>query len=114
MRDWLGFLILMFLFTAVCCRPSGSGKHVFQTYYGKIDTDTMLVAFQRDGHDWYKVHCCAEDSFNWNGEWKHLKGPIIDFYCPDLDLYEEEFPDNQGKRIVVGIDPYTRNDWLKN
>ncbi len=104
---------LVLLFTTACCRHE-ERQHVFHTYYGDIDIDTMEISFNRDSHNWYLVRQCDKDSFNWDGEWKYLKGPIMDFYCPDLNIYEEEFPDNQGRRIVAEIDPYTRYNWLND
>ena len=114
MRKFNVFLMSVFLFATACCECKKAKIHVFSTYYGDIDIDSMEIAFNRDGHAWYLVRQCDKDSFNWDGEWKYLDGPIKDFYCPDLDLYEEEFPDNHGRRIVAEIDPYTMYDWLNN
>ena len=91
-----------------------SKQYVYHTYYGDIDIDTMEVAYTIDGFDWYLVRSVEKDSFNWNGEWKYIYGPIKDYYCPVNNLYEETFPDNQGNTIVKGIDPYHQYDWLKD
>ena len=106
MRKWVFLLLTLSLI--------GCGRaHVYHTYYKDIDIDTMDVAFERDSHNWYLVRHVEKDSFYWVGRWFDLKGPIKDYYCPDLDIYEETFPDNQGRIIVVEIDPYTQFDWLK-
>ena len=102
-------IIAIVLLTMTGCR-----EHVYHTYYGDIDIDTMEVAYTRDGFDWYLVRSAEKDSFNWNGEWKYIYGPIKDYYCPANNLYEETFPDNQGNTIITEIDPYHQYDWLKD
>ena len=92
---------------------SCGGGHVYHTYYGVIDIDTMEVAYTRNGFDWYLVRSVEKDSFNWDGVWKYIYGPIKDYYCPANNQYEETFPDNHGNIIIKEFDPYHQYDWLK-
>ena len=101
--------LFLLLFLAGCGK-----KHVYHTYYGDIDTDTMTASFERDGNPWYLVRYAEKDSFLWDDEWMYMDGPVMNYYCPALDIYEEEFPDNHNNRIIVEIDPYHNMDWLKD
>ena len=53
-------------------KPAEERLHVFHTYYGDIDVDTMSIAFERDSHNWYLVRHVEKDSFNWDGRWFNL------------------------------------------
>lgn len=96
------------------CFLQGCRKHVYHTYYGDIDIDTMTIAFHQYGKDFYRVRYSEKDSFNWDGEWKYISGPIIDYYCPDSNVYVEMFKDNDGNMIGNEMDPYHNMDWLNN
>lgn len=96
------------------CILQGCRKHVYHTYYGDIDIDTIKPSFQRyeTGNNYYKVDSTAKDSFFWQNRWFYIKGPIITYFCPQDDVYEQYFPDNSGRMIGKEIDPYHNMDWL--
>lgn len=112
-RITIGLLVVVFTISIGLYLWKGcDNRQVIHTYYGDFDTDTMAVAYTRNGHDWYKVNYSEKDSFNWDGNIVYVKGPIVDYYCPSEDIYEETFPDNLGNIISVEVDPDHKMDWL--
>ena len=98
-------LLLTILILAGCGR-----QHVYHTYYGDIDTDTMEVAFYdiKDSLPCYLVKTAPCDSVEiLLGMWKLIEGPIKFFYCPTKNTYYYSFPDNEGNRILNAYDPTT-------
>ena len=102
---------IMFLIVVIVMIGCGD-RQILHTYYGDFDTDTMEVAFTRGNQLWYKVRYSERDSFMMDGKLLFVKGPVIDYYCPSTNTYEETFLDNQGNIISVEIDPYHKMDWL--
>lgn len=89
-----------------CCKR----QHVFHTYYGDIDTDTMEIAFfdLKDSLPCYLVHEMEMDSVEKSpGVWGYIYGPLRFYYCPQKDAYYHTFPDNQGNHVLRGYDPYS-------
>lgn len=83
----------------------GCGKHhIYHTYYGDIDIDTVDVAFfTGDSLPCYKVYTAERDSVEKApGVWGYIEGPISYFYCPDKDIYFYQFRSNDehGNCIV--------------
>ncbi len=106
MRKGLFILLLLMLF--VGCKR----QHVFHTYYGDIDIDTMEIALYdlKDSLPCYIVKISNLDSIEKApGIWGYIKGPLYYYYCPDKNTYYTSFPDNQGRQVLRGLDPY--NDY---
>lgn len=82
-------------------------KHVYYTYYGLVDLDTVTDIQHWDNKKWYRVRYSEKDSFDFDGEWKYIYGPINNYYCPTDNSYIQTEPDNQGRIMVT--DMY----WLK-
>lgn len=94
----------MLLLVMVGCR-----EHVYHTYYGDIDIDTMEVAFYeiKDSLPCYLVHVSDLDSVEKSPRvWGYIYGPLKYYYCPAKDTYYHTFPDNQGNAVLRGYDPY--------
>ena len=94
----------------------GRKQHIFQTYYGQIDTYIMRVALlDMDNEPCYIVKRIERDSFVWNGVVKYLPTPAIIFYNPKKNIYYRASPDNQGRMSLSEYNPWTRNlEWLNN
>ena len=85
-------------------------SHIYSTYFGDIDTDTMKVAFYdlKDSLPCYMVHVADIDSIEKGpGVWGYIYGPLKYYYCPDKNIYFLTFPDNHGDGILRGYDPFT-------
>lgn len=91
-------------------------QHVYQTFYGPIDIDTLKVEMVDDeGLPWYKVYTIEKDSFIWDGIVKYLPSPSVILYSPQTNKYYKTSPDNQGRITVSDYNPETRNlEWLNN
>ena len=89
-------------------------QHIYHTYYGDIDIDTMQVALEDlDNALCYTVQVLEKDSFMWDEEIKHLPSPATIVYCPDKNIYYKVSPDNQGRQTISIYDPSTKNlEWL--
>jgi len=101
---------LVFLFIIVLMAGCGR-QHVYHTYYGDIDIDTMEVAFYdiKDSLPCYLIRTLEYDSVEIvPGEWGIIKGPVELFYCPDKITYYYSFPDNQGNRILNAYNYITK------
>lgn len=73
-------------------------KHVFHTYFGDIDIDTMEVALYdfKDSLPCYLVKISSVDSVEKApGVWGYIYGPLKYYYCPQKNTYYHTFPDNQ-------------------
>lgn len=99
----------MLLFITLGCSKR---QHVFHTYYGDIDIDTIKPEII-NGKEWYQVNNVDKDSFKMFGEWRYLKGPQIKYFCPDDSLYMAAFPDNHGVMLAKEIDPLEIEEELK-
>ena len=94
---------------AIALMLIGCRQHIYHTYYGDIDTDTMGIAMFdiKDGLPCYLVHIKDIDSVEKApGVWGYIYGPLKYFYCPKKDVYYYTFPDNHGNGILRGYDPY--------
>ena len=103
MKKIMFIIVLLLEFTA--CR-----QHVYHTYYGDIDIDTMEVALIeiKDNQPCYRVFSKDIDSVEKAlGVWGYIYGPLKYYYCPAKDTYYRTFPDNQGNAVLRGYDPYT-------
>ncbi len=100
---------LVFLFIIVLMAGCGR-QHVYHTYYGDIDTDTMEVDFFdiKDSLPCYLIRTIEYDSTEViPGEWRYIEGPVEFYYCPNKNTYYYSFPDNEGNRILNAYDPIT-------
>ena len=91
-------IIAIVLLAMASCR-----QHVYHTFYGEIDIDTMKVAFYdiKDSLPCYLVHVSDLDSVEKSpGVWGYIYGPLKYYYCPAKDTYYHTFPDNQGREVV--------------
>ena len=98
-------IVFLVMLAAGCGR-----KHVFHTYFGDIDIDTMEVAMYdiKDSLPCYLVKIRSIDSVEKApGVWGYIYGPLKYYYCPQKNTYYHTFPDNQGYSIIRGYDPYT-------
>lgn len=90
-------------------------KHIYYTYVGIVDMDTVQDVFADSiGDKYYRVEYLEKDSFYWQNKWFYEEGPIITYFCPKTKKYYRTFPDNNGDMIGVDIDPYHNMDWLNN
>lgn len=111
MKKLIYIIPIMLLFITLGCSKR---QHVFHTYYGDIDIDTMEVGmWDEDDNECYEVYYSDKDSFKMLGEWKYISGPIRKYYCPKNDTYFDTWPDNQGRIIVKDINPYEIEEELK-
>ena len=96
MRKLIWMLLVLMFFA--CGR-----KHVYNTYFGKFDVDTMLVSLNdNDGSACYVVHVSPIDSVEKApGVWGYIPGPIIYYYNPSKDLYYVQFPTNDEHGNVI-------------
>ncbi|MBQ7429405.1 MAG: hypothetical protein IJV29_07025 [Butyrivibrio sp.] len=97
-------LIIVFLamLAVGCGRTKNSAlqkQHVFHTYYGDIDIDTMEVAGQDvDNHDCYVVNRKGKDT--------------IYYYIPDKNTYFVQIPScNEYGNVTIDFDPQTNKDY---
>ena len=100
--------IIVILLEITACR-----QHIYHTYYGEIDIDTMEVALYdlKDNLPCYLVYVSELDSAEKApGVWGYIYGPLKYYYCPAKDTYYYTFPDNQGNAVLRGYDPYI-NDY---
>lgn len=98
-------LIALWMLVSAGCRRT----HVFHTYYGDIDVDTMEAKLwnHNDKSPCYIVHTMAKDSVEKDtGVWGYIEGPVVMYYNPKNNIYYKSFPDNQGRCVVVETDPY--------
>lgn len=93
----------------------GCRRHIYHTYYGDIDIDTMTVIFYdlKDSLPCYQVGTSELDSIEKvPGIWGYIYGPIRYYYCPQKDVYYYTFPDNQGNSNLRGYNPHTKKSYL--
>ena len=81
-----------------------SKQHIYHTYYGDINIDTMNVAFlEENGFPCYEVYTTDRDSVEKApGVWGYIEGPVHYYYCPEKDTYFHQFRSNDehGNCIV--------------
>ena len=76
---------MLLLFTVLLVTGC-SRQHVYHTYYGDIDTDTMQAFYSPEGFNYYIVHTTVFDSaqaaaMGLDSLWLH------DYYIPSQDKY---------------------------
>lgn len=76
----------------------GCRKHIYDTCYGRIDTDTIEVSlFDADGSCCYQIHEVNDSNYCEKV-----------YYNPRKDKYFKGFPDNIGREIITEYNPYKR------
>ena len=82
-------------------------KHVFNTYYGAIDTDTMVAIQDDDGEDCYIVNSWKMDSAVSDGMGLEEMYHVI-YYKPSKDVYfTMMFGSDGGKSAKIYFNPMT-------
>ena len=106
------FLFIISIILLISCNK----QHVYQTFYGPIDTDTLKVGMVDDnGLPCYELFVIERDSFIWDGVVKYLPSPSAILYNPQTNKYYKTSPDNQGRTTVSDYNPETKNlDWLND
>ena len=86
----------------------GCGRqHVYHTYYGDIDTDTMEAKLIDDNSPCYIVYTTEKDSVEKApGIWGYIYGPIIVYYNPSKNVYYKKFHSNdENGHVIVDFSP---------
>jgi hypothetical protein len=109
MKKWT-VVAIMALMALIGCRK----QHIYHTFYGDIDIDTMEIALfdLKDSLPCYLVHSSDLDSVEKvPGVWGYIYGPLFYYYCPQKDIYYYTFPDNQGNYIFRVYNPVTKESY---
>lgn len=108
-------LLYLITMAMLLCTLQGCRKHVYHTYYGDIDIDTMEVyAYDLDSTPCYAVK--IYDSLTVEKTKLYVgHGPVVICFNPKKNVYYKQFPshDEHGN-VVVKLDPETgeySNDW---
>lgn len=83
-------------------KPAEERQHVFHTYYGDIDIDTMKVTLtDLDGSLCYAVNYIPSDSVEKLGGFVG-HGSIVYYYNPQKNCYYMEYPthDELGNAVI--------------
>lgn len=113
---FIGLLLLTSCNSETSKTPQNSGRqHIFHTYYGDIDIDTMEVVMMDSGVPCYMVKYIEKDSFIWDGTVKYLPSPVQILYAPLKDKYFKLAPEyGTGQWSVYDFDPsFDYYYWLK-
>lgn len=103
MKKILIILPLMFAF----CFLQGCRKHIYHTYYGDIDIDTMQInSYDFDDSPCYIVKTIdsltVEEAEGYVGH-----GAIIIYFNPYKKTYYKQFPTNdEHGNVIVDFNPY--------
>ena len=106
--------IIVILFLIVSCskvdKPSSKKKvekpHVYSTYYGDIDIDTMKVSMWADNiYPCYRVKVIERDSIFIGHIVKYLPCPQEILYCPKKNCYYKLEPALHDETAVYEFDP---------
>lgn len=83
---------LLFLFIVITTLAS-CRKHVYSTYYGEVDVDTLLrLMFTEEHYPCYQVKVIEKDSVVIGDIVKYLPCPAAILYCPEKDCYYKLMP----------------------
>lgn len=103
MRKLLIILPLMVLL----CLLQGCRKHVYHTYYGDIDIDTMeVMSYDFDDSPCYVVKVIDSLTVEKTGGYAG-HGSIFIYYNPHKNIYNEQFPANdEHGNAVIEFNPH--------
>lgn len=97
----LSFLLSLVLLLFGCER-----KHVYHTYYGDIDVDTMLALPEKDGSAYYTIKSAYLDSTITSEMQLETVLEVI-FYNPSQDKYFTKwYGSDGGSSSRIYFDPY--------
>lgn len=102
--------IIVCLLTLIGCRE----RHVYDTFYGTIDTDTMqATGWDLDGSPCYVVQTSQEeDSDRVDNQMLYWTYTATYYYNPQKDVYYESRPVNGSiGNIIVKFNPYSVNPY---
>lgn len=105
-KVFFGIVVIFVLFElfVLGCRR----KHVFHTFYGDIDTDTMTAIYE-DTCTYYLIKQNAVDSTLSKAMGLDYIEQVI-FYTPDKDLYFMKwYGSDGGSSARIYFDPYKEN-----
>ena len=105
MRLLAVILIIMFLFTALCCRNGKSG--IYHTYYGDIRLDTMEWLLDNDGRRYCIVHTKKLDSTMAHAMGLDYMIQLIFFKPSTQEYFIRMLGSDGGSSPRVYFDPYT-------
>lgn len=105
MKKRLVFIGLLAVLLWGCTKPR---KHVYVTYYGTIDIDTMHGIKDKDSNCFYIVNAEKLDSATANAI--GLEGAyFVDFYKPsDSSYFRQMFGSDGGESDRIYYNPYNK------
>ena len=103
MKKAVLFILLLVLFFWGCSKPR---QHIYSTWYGTIDTDTMQSIEDVDGESFYIVNVEEVDSSISHA--MNLEGAyFVDFFKPaDSSYFRQMFGNDGGESDRIYYNPY--------
>ena len=103
------YILLLLLLVCFGCKR----QHVYKTFYGTIDTDTMSAFTDLDGDTYYVVHRHYADSIT--ADAMGLDSVcFVDFYNPTNNSYfVQVFGSDGGWSDRIYYDPYDKDSTLR-
>ena len=88
MKNLVYALMIILSLVSVSCR-----KHVYSTYYGEFDIDTLKrPMFTEEHYPCYTIKIIERDSIFFDSIVKYLPSPAEILYCPEKNCYYKLMP----------------------